>query len=324
MPECYRTNSSAIFRQLGTVLVKNIVDYIRCAYSCYRASLSRTAKAPKNGLGRFLGTLANGPKFHIFAKTFIMTIISYNVNGIRAAINKGFVDWLKSAIPDIICLQEIKAHIGQLELSLFEEAGYPYHYWFSAEKKGYSGVAILSKTEPKHVAYGTGIESMDVEGRNLRADYDGFSVMSLYLPSGTNDARLDHKLEYMDLFQHYINDLKQNIPNLIICGDYNICHEEIDIHNPKGLSKVSGFLPVERKWIGAFIDSGFIDSFRYLHPDRVEYSWWSYRANARANNKGWRLDYAMVAEPLKEKISRAVILPEAKHSDHCPVLVELS
>lgn len=252
-----------------------------------------------------------------------MKIISYNVNGIRAAINKGFIDWLKAANPDVVCLQEIKAMKEQLDLSIFEEAGYHYNYWFSAQKKGYSGVAILSKIEPNHVEYGTGIESMDFEGRNLRADFEGVSVMSLYLPSGTNDARLGHKLEYMDMFQEYIDNLKNEIPNLIICGDYNICHEEIDIHNPKGLSKVSGFLPVERKWIGSFINSGFIDSFRYVNPELQQYSWWSYRANARANNKGWRLDYAMVAQPLQENIKRAVILSEAVHSDHCPILLEI-
>ena len=158
-----------------------------------------------------------------------MKIISYNVNGIRAALNKDFIGWLKSANPDVICLQEIKAMKDQLELDIFEAAGYKYHYWFSAQKKGYSGVAILSKTKPKHVEFGTGIASMDFEGRNLRADFDGFSVMSLYLPSGTNDDRLQHKFDYMDMFQEYINTLKHEIPNLIICGDYNICHEEIDI-----------------------------------------------------------------------------------------------
>ena len=252
-----------------------------------------------------------------------MKIISYNVNGIRAAINKGIIDWLKSANPDVVCLQEIKAMKEQLDLDLFSEAGYKYTYWFSAQKKGYSGVAILSKTEPNHVEYGTGIASMDFEGRNIRADFNGFSVMSLYLPSGTNDARLDHKFEYMDMLQEYINTLKKEVPNLIVCGDYNICHEEIDIHNPKGLSKVSGFLPVERKWIGDFINSGFIDSFRYLNKEPHNYTWWSYRANARANNKGWRLDYAMVAEPLQENIKRAVILSDAVHSDHCPILVEI-
>ena len=163
---------------------------------------------------------------------------------------------------------------------------------------------------------------MDFEGRNLRVDFDEVSIMSLYLPSGTNLDRLNFKLTYMDEFQAYINQLKQEIPNLVICGDYNICHEEIDIHNPK-MKGVSGFLPEERQWIGSFIDSGFIDSYRYLNQGVQEFSWWSYRANARANNKGWRLDYAMVSEPLKDKIARAYILTEAKHSDHCPIALEL-
>jgi len=251
-----------------------------------------------------------------------MKIISYNVNGVRAALNKGFIDWLKSANPDVICLQEIKAMKEQLDLSIFEDAGYKYNYWYSAQKKGYSGVAILSKTEPDHVEYGTGIASMDFEGRNIRADFNGVSVMSMYLPSGTNSERLEFKFNYMDEIQDYINGLRKEIPNLIVCGDYNICHEEIDIHNPK-MKGVSGFLPEEREWLGKFIDSGLIDSFRHLNPESQQYSWWSYRANSRANNKGWRLDYAMVTKPLQEKIKRAVILGEAKHSDHCPILVEI-
>jgi len=250
-------------------------------------------------------------------------IISYNVNGIRAALKKGFIEWLVATNTDVICLQETKAHKEQLDLSLFENAGYIYHYWFSAQKKGYSSVAILSKTKPNHVEYGTGIETMDFEGRNLRVDFDDFSLMSLYLPSGTNDARLDFKLNYMTEFQEYINHLKKEIPNLIICGDYNICHTEIDIHNPKQNKNTSGFLPIEREWLSGFINSGFIDSFRYLHKEPHNYTWWSYRANARNNNKGWRIDYHMVSEPMKNRIQRAYILPEAKHSDHCPIVVEI-
>ena len=251
-----------------------------------------------------------------------MKIISYNVNGIRAAIKKGFLDWLQQASPDVICIQETKAHKEQLNLEEFENAGYPYHYWFSAQKKGYSSVAIFCKEKPNHIEYGTGIESMDFEGRNIRVDFDEVSVMSLYLPSGTNSARLEFKFEYMAQFQSYINELKKELPNLVICGDYNICHEEIDIHNPK-MKNVSGFLPVEREWIGDFIDNGFTDSFRHLNKEPNHYSWWSYRANSRANNKGWRIDYNMVSNPLKDNISRAYILPEAKHSDHCPIAVEL-
>ena len=251
-----------------------------------------------------------------------MKIISYNVNGIRAAIKKGFLEWLKAANPDIICIQETKANKEQVPSEGFDLAGYPYQYWFSAQKKGYSGVAIFCKEKPNHIAYGTGIETMDFEGRNLRVDFDNVSVMSMYLPSGTNQARLDFKFNYMKQIQDYLINLKKEIPKLIVCGDYNICHEAIDIHNPK-MKGVSGFLPEEREWIGTFIDNGFIDSFRHLNKEPHHYSWWSYRANSRANNKGWRIDYNMVSAPLKENISRAFILPDAKHSDHCPIGVEL-
>lgn len=253
-----------------------------------------------------------------------MKIISYNVNGIRAAISKGFLDWLQQSNPDVICLQEIKAQEDQIPVFEVTAAGYPYQYYFSAQKKGYSGVAILSKIEPKNVVFGTGIDYMDFEGRNIRADFDDVSIMSLYLPSGTNMDRLDHKFQYMDDFQCYVDQLKVEIPNLVICGDYNICHEAIDIHDPIRNATVSGFLPVERAWIDRFMKNGFIDTFRFFNKEPHNYSWWSYRANARNNNKGWRIDYCLASEPLRNRLTRAVILPEAKHSDHCPVLVELS
>ncbi len=252
-----------------------------------------------------------------------MKIVSYNVNGIRAALKKGFLDWLVAVDPDVVCLQEIKAQEYQLDLSVFEAAGYANTYWYSAQKKGYSGVAILSKKEPDHVQFGTGIESMDFEGRNIRADFGNISIMSMYLPSGSNLDRLEFKLNYMDEIQEYFNGLRKKCPNLIVLGDYNICHEAIDIHNPVGLKNVSGFLPIERAWISAMINSGFVDSFRHFNKEPDNYTWWSYRANARDNNKGWRLDYAMVAEPLKERLKRSIILSEAKHSDHCPILVEI-
>ena len=252
-----------------------------------------------------------------------MRIISYNVNGIRAAISKGFIEWLQMANPDVICLQEIKATEDQIPIADIEKAGYPYQYYFSATKKGYSGVAILSKIKPNEITFGTGIEHMDFEGRNIRVDFDAFSVMSLYLPSGTNLDRLDHKFMYMDDFQNYVNTLKNTNPNLIICGDYNICHESIDIHDPVRNKTVSGFLPEERAWLDGFMKSGFIDSFRHFNKESHHYSWWSYRAGARNNNKGWRIDYNLVSEPLRDNIKRAVILPEAKHSDHCPILVEI-
>ena len=253
-----------------------------------------------------------------------MKIISYNVNGIRAAISKGFLTWLEQANPDVICLQEIKAMKEQVPVEEFEKLGYHYNYWFSAQKKGYSGVAVLSKIEPKNVVIGTGIEHMDFEGRNLRLDFEDFSVMSLYLPSGTNSARLDHKFMYMDDFQNYISNLKKEIPNLIICGDYNICHEAIDIHDPIRLKTVSGFLPQERTWLDLFMKNGFVDSFRHFNKEPDNYTWWSYRAGARGNNKGWRIDYILISKSLENKLERALILSDAKHSDHCPVLIEIN
>ena len=186
-----------------------------------------------------------------------MKIFSYNVNGIRAAIKKGFIQWLEKYNPDVICLQEIKANKDQLDIELFNEIGYKYNYWFSANKKGYSGVAILSKHKPLKINYGTGIDNMDFEGRNLRLDFENFSVMSLYLPSGTNIKRLEYKFKYMQEFYNYIMELKKTVPNLIICGDYNICHEAIDIHDPVRNAKVSGFLPEERLWISKFINLRF-------------------------------------------------------------------
>ena len=253
-----------------------------------------------------------------------MKIVSYNVNGIRAAMNKGLIDWLIKEDPDIICFQEIKALEDQINISEFESIGFKYNYWFSAQKKGYSGVAILSKHEPIHVEYGTGISYMDFEGRNLRLDFEEFSVMSLYLPSGTNLDRLEFKLNYMDDFLAYIKELNSKIKNLIIAGDYNICHKAIDIHDPIRNKNVSGFLPVEREWLQKFIDSGFIDSFREYNSNPHQYSWWTYRANARANNKGWRIDYNMVSKSIEKSIVNASILSDVYHSDHCPIKLELS
>jgi len=251
-----------------------------------------------------------------------LKLLSYNVNGIRAALKKGFASWLKATQADVICIQETKAQESQVDTAVLEVLGY-HNYWFSAQKKGYSGVAIFSKQKPKNISYGSGIEHMDFEGRILRVDFDEVSIMSLYLPSGTNLARLDYKFQFMDEFQDYVNQLKMEYPNLIICGDYNICHKAIDIHDPVRNKNVSGFLPQEREWLDNFMQSGFIDSFRYLNPEPHQYSWWSYRANARNNNKGWRIDYALVSTPLEKNISRSFILPEAKHSDHCPVGLEL-
>ena len=246
-----------------------------------------------------------------------MKIISYNVNGIRAALKKGFAEWLKSSDPYVVCLQEIKAQKDQIDTSIFEELGYS-HYWFSAQKKGYSGVGILSKKIPNNISYGTGISSMDYEGRILRVDFDECSVMSLYLPSGTNIKRLDFKFNFMKEFQDYINTLKKKFPRIVISGDYNICHKAIDIHDPIRNKNTSGFLPEERLWFDNFLNNGFIDSFRMLNPEPHNYSWWSYRANSRSNNKGWRIDYNLVSEELSPNIDNSFIMPEAFQSDHCP------
>jgi len=249
-------------------------------------------------------------------------IISYNLNGIRAAMNKGLVDWLKAAAPDIFCVQELKAEHSQFDVSVFESMGYSC-YWHSAQKKGYSGVAILTKIKPIHVETGCGIPEIDNEGRIIRADFEGFSVMSTYFPSGTSgDERQGFKYIFLDQFYDYIQALRQQIPNLIICGDVNICHKEIDIHNPISNKNTTGFLPAEREWVTKFLGSGFIDSFRHFNADPHHYTWWSYRFNSRQQNKGWRIDYQMVADPLKDNLTRAAILPDAMHSDHCPTLLE--
>ncbi|MBN09428.1 MAG: exodeoxyribonuclease III [Flavobacteriaceae bacterium] len=252
-----------------------------------------------------------------------MKIFSYNVNGIRAALKKGFIRWLKSSTPDIVCIQETKAQIEQIDTTFFEDLGY-YHNWFSAQKRGYSGVGILSKEKPENVVCGIGVESIDSEGRNLRVDFKEFSIMSLYLPSGTNLDRLSYKFKYMDQFQTYIDNLKKDHPRLIISGDYNICHKAIDIHDPVRNKNVSGFLLEERAWLEKFLNSGFIDSFRHLNPEPHNYSWWSYRANSRANNKGWRIDYNLVSKELLSNIKSSYINNNVYHSDHCPVGLTLN
>ena len=250
-------------------------------------------------------------------------IISYNVNGIRAAINKGFIEWLKNTSPDIVCFQEIKANPEQFDVSVFEYLGYN-HYWHPAQKKGYSGVAILSKEKPLNVQIGTGNEMCDNEGRIIRADYNNYSVISVYVPSGTTgDVRQDFKYEWLDFFLDYVNKLRIEHPNLIILGDYNICHKPIDIHNPISNANSSGFLPEERAWLSKFIDNNFIDTFRYFHKEPHNYTWWSYRANSREKNLGWRIDYAMTSNLLETKLIDAGIMPEVKHSDHCPIWLDL-
>ena len=253
-----------------------------------------------------------------------MKIISYNLNGIRAATTKGFINWLEEESPDVICIQETKAQIDQMPTFELNSIGYDCYY-FSAQKKGYSGVAILTKTKPDQVTYGMGIEKYDNEGRFIRADYGDLSIISVYHPSGTSaEERQDFKMQWLSDFQNYIHELSKTRKELIICGDYNICHRAIDIHDPKGNAKSSGFLPEEREWIDGFINSGYTDSFRHLYPEtKDKYSWWSYRHNSRAKNKGWRIDYCMVSDSIKDRIISADILSEVKHSDHCPVSLTL-
>lgn len=249
-------------------------------------------------------------------------ILSYNLNGIRAALKKGFADWLKNENPDIVCIQETKAQPEQIDSELFASLGYK-SYWFSAVKKGYSGVGILTKSVPDHVEYGMGIEKYDYEGRFIRADFGDISVVSVYHPSGSNELRQSFKMQWLSDFRNYISELKKSRPNLIISGDYNICRLWIDIHNPEKQQKTSGFLPEEREWFQNFIEDGFVDSFRVFNEEPHNYSWWSYRAGSRARNKGWRIDYNIVNSELKNKIKNAGILPDAVHSDHCPVWVEV-
>ena len=254
-----------------------------------------------------------------------MKIISYNVNGIRAASTKNFFGWLQATDADMICLQEVKALPDQIPeiISIIEQLGY-HHYWFPAEKKGYSGVSILTKIKPKHVEYGCGEEWIDKEGRILRADFEDFSLMSLYMPSGSSgEERQLKKYDFMRFFDSYIAKLRIEFPKLIISGDYNICHTAIDIHNPKSNANSSGFLPEEREWMELFLSNGFIDTFRFFNKDPHHYTWWSYRAGSRGKNLGWRIDYHLATVPLLDKLKNVTILPDAIHSDHCAVLLEL-
>ena len=250
-------------------------------------------------------------------------IITYNVNGIRSALNKGWMEWLRSVGPDIVLLQEIKAEPGQLNLPVFENDGY-FNFWHPAQKKGYSGVALFSKEEPDHVEVGSGNPDIDAEGRIIRADFGKVSVMSVYIPSGSSgDDRQGYKMEWLAWFDEYIRELRKTKKQLIIGGDVNICHRAIDIHNPMSNVKSSGFLPEEREWMEQFLQGGFIDTFRFFNAEPHHYTWWTFRANARARNLGWRIDYLLATNNLEKQLKRCVILPDAKHSDHCPVLLEV-
>ncbi len=253
-----------------------------------------------------------------------MRIISYNVNGIRSASKKGFIDWLKTDPADIICLQEIKANKGDVDVAAIEALGFE-TYWFSAQKKGYSGVAILTKIHPDLVVFGNALEQSDFEGRVIRADFGDLSVISVYFPSGTSgEIRQAFKYVWLDEFLDYLNTLKKKKKKLVICGDYNIAHKEIDIHNPVSNKKTTGFLPEERAWFDKFLASGYVDGFRHLNKEPHKYTWWNVlRPSTRLENKGWRIDYISVTENLKDRIVNVDIYPDVKHSDHCPTYLEL-
>jgi exodeoxyribonuclease-3 len=253
----------------------------------------------------------------------VKKIISYNTNGIRAAVNKGFDQWLTEYSPDILCIQETKIQSGQINEEIYKEMGYD-TYWYSAEKKGYSGTAVFTKIKPDSVYYGINIEKYDNEARLIRADYKDITLLCVYIPSGTmGGERQDFKMKFLEDFHAYIDNLKKTNKNIIISGYFNICHKPVDINHPEKHNKSSGFLPEEREWMENFFKSGFIDSFRVFNKEAGQYSWWSYRANSRAKNLGWRIDYNIISGSLRDKLKGAGILSNVYHSDHCPVYAEI-
>ena len=253
-----------------------------------------------------------------------LTLLSWNVNGVRAVEKKGFVEWLHSAGPDILCLQETKAHPEQLSQELLKPDGYT-SYWNHPERKGYSGVAIYSREEPVRVALGFGVERFDAEGRVLVATYPGFTLLNVYFPNGKrNDERLQYKLDFYDAFLEYILALRQAGNRLIICGDVNTAHTALDLSNPKDNENTSGFLASERAWMDLLGRHGFVDTFRLFNKEGFNYTWWDMRTRARDRNVGWRLDYFFASDNLIDSINAAGILPDVMGSDHCPVSLTLS
>jgi exodeoxyribonuclease-3 len=252
-----------------------------------------------------------------------MKIYSWNVNGIRAVQKKGFVDWVLSEKPDILCLQETKAQKEQLDDEILNIEGYT-SYFYAAEKKGYSGVAVYTRVEPASYSHGMGIEKYDTEGRVQVLDYGEFVLINAYFPNGQmSDERLQYKLDFNEAMLKFCNSLVEKKKNVILCGDYNTAHNEIDLKHPKANQERSGFLSIEREWIDRFIADGYVDTFRKLYPDLVKYSWWSYRMNARKSNAGWRIDYFFVSKEFMNRVIDAQILNEVMGSDHCPVLLEI-
>lgn len=252
-----------------------------------------------------------------------MKIYSWNVNGLRAVLKKGFLEWINEKQPDVLCIQETKLQENQLEDSFKNIEGY-YSYFSFAEKKGYSGTATYTKEKPISVKHGIGIQRFDSEGRILITEFEKFTLFNIYFPNGQmNEERLTYKMEFYDALLDYCNKLVAEGKKLIICGDYNTAHTEMDIKNAKANEKTSGFLPMERAWMDKFIANGYTDTYRYKNPDKIEYSWWSYMFKARERNTGWRIDYHFVSNNLLEEVKDARILNEVMGSDHCPVMVEI-
>lgn len=249
-----------------------------------------------------------------------MKLISWNVNGLRACLTKGFMDYFREAGADFFCLQETKLQPGQVELDL---EGYQ-QFWCCAERKGYSGTAVFARREPLSARYGLGIDEHDHEGRVITLEYPDFFLVNAYVPNSQNElARLDYRMRWEDDFRAYLTRLDEQKP-VIFCGDLNVAHEEIDLKNPKSNRQNAGFTDQERGKLTELLAAGFTDSFRFLHPEEIAYSWWSYRFNARKNNAGWRIDYFLVSDRLRERIKAAEIHSQVTGSDHCPVLLEIA
>lgn len=248
-----------------------------------------------------------------------MKLISWNVNGLRACVTKGFMDYFEEADADVFCIQESKLQEGQISLEL---EGY-HQYWNYAEKKGYSGTAVFTKEKPLSAAYGMEIEKHDQEGRVITLEFKDFFLVTVYTPNAQEGlARLDYRMEWEDEFRGYLKKLEEQKP-VIVCGDMNVAHQEIDLKNPKTNRKSAGFSDQEREKFGCLLDAGFIDTYRYLYPDKVEYSWWSYRFKAREKNAGWRIDYFLISEGLRDRLKDAKIHTSVMGSDHCPVELDL-
>ncbi|MDD4653613.1 MAG: exodeoxyribonuclease III [Methanothrix sp.] len=253
-----------------------------------------------------------------------MRLLSWNVNGLRAILKKGFLDWLKRDQPDVLCLQETKATADQLPIELKSLPGY-FSYFSSGDRKGRDGVALFSKTEPLRVDYSLGIDGLDDEHRAIVADYGKFLLFNVYFPNGkASRERLEYKLKFYDLFLDHIARLKAEGRRIVVCGDVNTAHKEIDLARPKSNEKISGFLPEERAWMDRLVQGGFVDTFRCLHAEAGNYSWWDLKSRARERNVGWRIDYFFVDEKLKNAVSSAFILSEVTGSDHCPVGIDLA